>query len=253
MRRRRVSAGGARAWDEALAFLRAHVRSVLAATSVLLAGILVVNLYPGTPQWSAGFATGFLAATLLGFVWWMAWVPSGLASRSMGLVAEQWSSELLRKSPGVWAVIPSLKFAHKDVDHVVIAAAGVVAVETKWTAHAPTRAGLERAADQAADAGRTLRLSLRRDDLPVGLFSNAVLYWGPGGNAVLPVTVKTVHGPVTVLSGNDAGPWLATLRTGPVGRDYAEKLRRELVTVAVQRDRDAIKFGRLARWLAKAK
>ena len=80
-----------------------------------------------------------------------------------------------------------------------------------------------------------------------------VLFWGPGGGQIPPQTVNTSLGPVRVMSGDAAGPWLASLRTGPLGMDYAESLRREVDATAVQRDRDAIKAGRLLRWLAKAR
>jgi hypothetical protein len=57
---------------------------------------------------------------------------------------------------------------------------------------------------------------------------------------------------VTVLPGHDSQAWLDGLRTGRVGRDYGAALGREVESLAVQRDREAIKAGRLIKWLAKA-
>lgn len=253
MPKRRTSGGGVQAWNEALFFLRRNWAQVAQAAAVLLSASVIINLVPGTPDWLAGFLTGFLLASLAGFAWWLAWVPSGLAARSMGLVGETWTSELLRAAQGVHAVIPSLKFEGRDVDHVVIAAAGIVAVEAKWTARPPSKAKVEGTAYAAALVGRSLRNNLKRKELPEELFSSVVLYWGPGGSQITSGVVQTPHGAVPVMAGEESDAWLESLRKGPVGPDYAEALAREVESIAVMRDRNASKAGWLVRWLAKAK
>jgi hypothetical protein len=55
------------------------------------------------------------------------------------------------------------------------------------------------------------------------------------------------------MCGLGAKTWLESLSTGHIGRDYGEKLGREVQLLAKQRDRHAINAPRLIRWLAKAK
>jgi hypothetical protein len=60
---------------------------------------------------------------------------SGVASTSMGLVAEEWTAQELRrmKSKG-WKLVNGLQLRPKaDTDHVLIGPAGVFVVETKWS------------------------------------------------------------------------------------------------------------------------
>lgn len=169
----------------------------------------------------------------------------------MGTLAEAWTDETLRKTPGVYAAVPSFKFAGKDVDHVVVARAGIIAVETKWRATPPDGEDQQRAAQQAASAGRTLRLSMRRKELPERLFQNLVGYWGPGLGDLAPRVIETAVGPVTIMGGKLVPSWLSDRRTGPVDTDYAESLHEELRQVALERDRTIVKAGPLLRWLAR--
>jgi hypothetical protein len=252
MKQGRVSASRLIVWREALNELRKQAAAVVAAASAIGVAVAIINLYPGTPRWQSGFVSGFLVAFLVAFAWWVAFVPSGLALRSMGSLAEQWTSELLRKSAGVRAVVPSLKFDGRDIDHVVISGAGIVAVETKWKLNQPDSAELALFAEQAGGMCRTLRLSMRRKELPESLFSAAVVVWGAGARGLTRRVVETGLGPVTVMGGEDVDEWLDSLRAGPVGRDYAEELERELHVVATGRDR-TIKAGPVLRWLARAR
>ena len=250
MRPRRISAARVLAWREALRYLNENRRALLIFAGIMLPTIAITNLLPGS-AWSRGFGTGFLVTASLAFIWWVAWVPSGLANRGNGALAELWTNDLLRHTPGVHAVIPSLKFKGKDVDHVVIASAGIVAIESKWRARMPQRDDLRAAAHQAADAGRTLRLSLRDTAVPEHLFSNVLIVWTPRAISLEPYVIQTSLGPVTVMSGDATDRWREGLWAGPVGTDFAEDLRKELDALAVRRDRDAIEAGTLLRWLAR--
>jgi hypothetical protein len=252
MGRRRVSASRLIVWREALGELRRHARILLGAAAVIVGGLLVINLYPGVPGWEAGFVTGGLTAFFVGFSWWVAFVPSGLVLRGMGPLAEQWTAEALSGAPGVLGVVPSLKFDRRDVDHVVVARAGIVAVETKWRSNRVDDDELRRCAEQAARVGRTLRLSLRRNELPEALFSVAVVIWGPGGRDLVPREIITGLGAVTVMGGHQTDEWLRRLARGPVGADYAESLQQELHALAVRRD-SGVPAGPVLRWLARAR
>ena len=72
--------------------------------------------------------TAFVALTL-----WLAWVPSGLANRSMGAIAENWARDALQKTPEVFWTIPSWKYDKTDVDLVALVHGTFLAIEVKWT------------------------------------------------------------------------------------------------------------------------
>jgi hypothetical protein len=252
MKARRVTAGRALAWQAALASLRCQWRAALGVTALVAASVALVNRLPGVP-FARGFASGVLVAALVVMVLWLAWVPSGLADRSNGALAEDWTAQVVKKSKAVWAIIPSLKFERRDIDHVVICPGGIVAIETKWHRVAVGKDRLARDAHDAAAAARMLRLNLRRPELPESIFKAALIVWGPASSVVEPTTVDSALGPVLVSSGAAANGWLNDLRTGPIGQDYAKTLSRELDDLARQRDHTAFEAGRVVRWLARAR
>lgn len=100
-------------------------------------------------------------------------------------VADGWSLAPLRKARGWW-VIDKLPFDRDDVDHVVVAPAGVLAVETRYhpsTASADPTAAEERLQRELRSAERSahkVRLLMRAEQLrnaaPV---VPVLIVWGP--------------------------------------------------------------------------
>jgi hypothetical protein len=74
-----------------------------------------------------------VAATLAGAAI-MVLMLTGTAATGMGAVAEQWTASEIRalKRDG-WLVVNHLLLKRRDIDHVLIGPAGVIAVETKWS------------------------------------------------------------------------------------------------------------------------
>ena len=226
--------------------------AIAGLVGIVAVSLVVIALLPGS-AFLKGLSVGCLVSTAAAVLLWAAWVPSGLASRSMGGIAEDWTSEELRRSPAVWVAIPSLKYAGKDVDHLAICRGGLVVIETKWTAYLPSAEAIDAYAYQAADAARTARLDLSRPGLRDELWCTAVVLWGPAAKGLGSRRVSTAKGPVTVLSGYDLFEWLERLCAGPIGADYAEDLGSEIHALALERDRQNVHAGRTLRWLARTR
>ena len=252
----RVSSSRALAWREALAYLTRHKRAVVQSTSVTAVVVLLVNLpwTPGSP-WLRGFVTALLIAALAWMVTWAMWVPSGLAPRIQGAIAEDWTADLLDRHPAVLGVVPSLKYGSGDVDHVVVTGSRILAVETKWSAHRPTAHDLRRAAEQADRVAHLLRLQLTRSTHkePVGHapVQAVVLFWGPQVDPTMREIVVAARGPVPVLGCEAAQLELADGHPTVIGPDFAEELTVRLTELARVRDRAALPVSGVVRWLAR--
>jgi len=253
-----VSSSRVIAWTEAFRFLGRNRTVVIQGVAVLLLTTFVVNLpwLPGLP-WLRGFTTGFMVTAVLSALTWMAWVPSGLAHRIQGAMAEDWTAELLAEQPDAMHVVPSLKFGSEDIDHVVVTSTRILAVETKWTASRPGASFVEDACRQADRVGHHLRMQLTRSNQrePVGPLPVDVLVvvWGPNVPRDLHEEHCAAHGTVTVV-GSDAVPdAVADRGQRLVGPDFAADLAARLTALAVQRDRRALPASRTVRWLARAR
>lgn len=254
-KRGRVFGGRLKAWQAALAHLRAHGWFVLQGMGVCAAGILAVNLpfMPGT-GYARGFVTGSLLFGFLGIMVWFTWVTSGLALRMQGAFAEEIVTTAIRKSDHVFDVIASFKFGQRDVDQVVVSRAGVAVVETKWHSQRPTSDGLARDAYQAAANARTVRHlvpTLATTGLPQGLVTAVLVVCGPGRQGITGHSLDTTLGPVKVVNLDDLEDWLARQNRGLVGPDFARLLSTELHELAIERDKSAVQAGPFLRWLAR--
>lgn len=256
MRDGRVNAGRVEAWKAALDHLEQNRGLVARVAGSVLGAAAVINLpFIPSPSYLRGLVTGTLVVAFLWIVSWFAWVTSGLAFRIQGTFAEDAVTAHFRGSKVVLDVIASLKFGRCDVDQVVITAAGITAVETKWHARQPSHRTLELATDQAAAGARSLRntlASLMRTDLPPGLVSAALVVCGPGSRGVPSCTVKTGLGPVDIVTVADLDKWLGKRDLGFLDLDSARQVAGELHRLASARDKVAVTTGPLLRWLGRA-
>lgn len=154
------------------------------------------------------FVAGVLVAS---YGWTVAYslMLDGSHLRMMGAEAEKWTSAELRKTSG-WTVVDAVEFAARDIDHVAVGPAHVLAVETKWTSR-PVKVserGLEgmwcdalHHAERAAERTRQLLSSqgLRSQVTPV------LVLWGPGVPSIDGGYQRI--GDVRVLVGKQAGEW----------------------------------------------
>ena len=160
----------------------------------------------------------------------------------------------MRKSPNVFDVVASLKFGREDVDHVVVAPCGVIAVETKWRSRTPSAKELSVQADAAARKARSLRNTLaeaQTTGLPPDLVTAALVICGPGSKGVQSRRVEAGLGPVDVITAGDLDRWLEKRGRGIVGPDFAQALASELHQLARDRDKAAVTAGPVVRWLAR--
>jgi len=143
-------------------YLREHYRLLAIAAVALLVPVLLAALL--VPSTAARYF--LLGAGLTGTVGVLTvWVQqvTGTAPVMMGDLAEQWTASELRglRRDG-WRLVNQLALRAWDIDHVLIGPGGVLAVETKWSAHPwvldPPDDRVRRAVQQAQANARDLRL-----------------------------------------------------------------------------------------------
>lgn len=250
---KRVSAGGVEAWRAAFTELRRHRRDLLYALPGFVGFLVVVNL-PWLPAYERGLLTGAALVIALWTVVWLVWVTSGLSLRLNGVWAEEAINEQLAASPKIYGVVPSVKMGGYDVDTVAVSRGAVLAVETKWSLREANDSYVDRVAHQAARGCRTLRHELAGEELPTDLIQAVVVLCGPGAREATPRIQQVQMGWVTevaVVGALHLDAWLADHRGGHIGPDFADRLLRDLRTLAEQRDRTAIQAGWVVRRFAR--
>ena len=150
---------------------------LLAWTAIAVA----LNLWDAIPRWWGGFVAGAFTVSIP-LVLAQLDVAFGIATRAMGLDAEQWTAGMLRPLRlRQWRVVHDVRFAGLNVDHVAIGPERILAIETKWIgAGRDLHRAVSEATSQAYACARKIRGLLRtppsldRDVEPV------VVLWGPG-------------------------------------------------------------------------
>lgn len=127
----------------------------------------------------------------------------------MGGEAERWTSAALRKADG-WKVLDHVEFADRDIDHIAVGPALVLAVETKWTSR-PVRVS-DRGVDglwcdglhHAERAAERTKRFLKSKGLETRVIPVLAL-WGPGVPRI-PGGYQRI-GNVRVVIGPQAAEW----------------------------------------------
>lgn len=121
-----------------------------------------------------------------------------------------------------------------DIDHVVVAPAGVFAIETKWHFSESTPRLLRSFAAQAAENARKTASVLRSVDIkqPYAVVP-IVVVWSRGQRG-MPHEGQLVDG-VLVLAGADLATWLKLQSSGPVAAGDAARLLKNLERFAASR------------------
>lgn len=180
-------------------------------------GTILVDFFYG--RYSAHTAAGVLASFSLWLMWDVIDRESGARAWAAGADAEDLTAAALRRLRD-HQVIHGLKFDGFDVDHVVVGASGVIAVETKWTSRAvETSKGrderrLQKGLDDAVRGARQIRLYLRRSarlDIEV---RPALVMWGAGIENI--PRGSTIIDGVEVLVGRQARSWRQSSFRGQV-------------------------------------
>jgi hypothetical protein len=177
-------------------------RSYFVLAAVAVAGILTALFVPFV-QFREGYA-GLALAVLAPLV-----VISLIGQNNPAAddaVADAWSLAPLRKTRGWW-VVDNLPFDRDDVDHVVVAPAAILAVESHYH---PTTASAERLARELHSADRAahkVRLLLRAERMRnVATVVPVLIVWGPGAPE-LPEGHE-VRGGVHLVDGSHPQRWM---------------------------------------------
>lgn len=85
------------------------------------------------PDVIAPYVIAALAAIALCQIHQLGLDATGMTSRRLGIMAEQWTAdELHRLDKASWNVIHHVMLVHRDIDHVAVGPPGVIAIETKF-------------------------------------------------------------------------------------------------------------------------
>lgn len=221
-------------------YLRAHwlllTVGVLLVVALVAALLLVV-----TDRFARGFLLGVaLAGTLGAGAYWVLQV-SGTAPTMMGDTAEQWTaSELRRLQRGGWQVVNHLLLRSWDIDHVLVGPGGAFALETKWSAEPwvldPPDDRVRRAARQAVDNARDLRLWTKFRRAGVQDVHPVVMLWGAGSAQLAAMSGLVMVEGAWVVPGPAADSWRATIPTGVLSPEQVDAAWQVLDAQALSRD-----------------
>jgi hypothetical protein len=173
-------------------WLRKVWRTFLVAIAALVALVLVlILLFPQQRQVIVGFALGI---ALVGFPSLYASLAPGRSWREGGEYERLTGTELRRLKRRGWRIAHNLRLDYREVDHVLVGRAGVVAVETKFR-NAPLRvttrgiyevtpSGRERRINGMLESARASARSVQRRVDTVPAMSRVVVapllvLWGP--------------------------------------------------------------------------
>ena len=215
-------------WKELAVILLAFAASAAGFACLVRHSPFLVGLVVG----------GYIGAVgVLGVVF-LAVVDGSLHPR-LGRCVEHSVGMDLRRIPGIYGVVSGVSFEHVDVDHVVLAPGGCLAVEVKACfsrreelAKVPD---LARKVAQARDGALRVQRLLRSRgvDLPV---TPVLLFTGPGAPYMPPVVQD---GEVTITGFNDPTIWIqgAAVAERQLDLDTARRAANELLTYREERTR----------------
>jgi hypothetical protein len=201
---------------------------LLVPVAVIVFAALVSGLQSsGERDYLLGVATaGVAGLTLFGVL-----MIDGTLLARLGRLSEEAVGDELRGAKGVWDVISNVPFANRDVDHAVIARAGVFAIEVKrlegqQAATLDQVRDLDLKVEQARRNARDVSLALRSRGLPREVLP--VLVLAGNGAPDLPASGEA-RGDVRVLGHRNSAEWLPRLREGSLDRDAAQRLAEALL------------------------
>lgn len=193
----------------------------------------VLALWPSTP--GLEFGLGVLDGAAVVVV--LCAINVRTHNLTMGSWSERWTSESLRKQRG-WLAVDNVPMFGFDIDHVVYAPGGVLAIESKYYGPTSEKTATSR---QARDIEQTRRGATATRSLLRSFTSDAhdivpvLICWGVGAPSAPP----SQHDDVWVIHGNDLRNFLPRFDEGP----YSAQIRRELARTTREyvqrRDRDS--------------
>jgi hypothetical protein len=194
-------------------FLRGNVLVLLVFLSIIGASVLAVFLL--VSGYLRGLFHGIAVATAVFAVWQLFLVQGGHMFRLSGIWGEDNTRDVLRgaKRRGlIYGWIDNLEIQGGDVDHLVIAPWGLVAIDSKWHTSSLDQASVERDCSRALAAARRARLILRSEK-HAGEPETVVAIWG-AQQLDVPAAGMQREG-VTIVRGRNLRGWLKSRREDP--------------------------------------
>ncbi|WP_166680413.1 nuclease-related domain-containing protein [Kribbella sp. VKM Ac-2566] len=204
-------------------FLRTNWWPILAFAGMCATATVPVTLV--VHGYLLGVAHGAVAMFFVAAVRHLFLVYTGSTRELSGAYGEDNTRDVLRRARRkrhVWNSIDNLEIQSGDVDHLVIAPAGIYAIDSKWHAMNLTDAVLDRDAATACAAARRANLILRSIHLQALEAQPIVVVWGRGQRD-LPEAGCVVGG-VLILRGSDLRSWLSQRPAGAISQEHATEV-----------------------------
>jgi hypothetical protein len=203
---------------------------------VLIPAVLVLALIPAPPVWN-----GLIAGVLSAIAFWMAY--GVLLIRTYPVTMGEWGEYFTREfldwgRRRGWRVIHDIPMERRNIDHLAITPAAVLAIETKfigagrdWTSDQWKARHLQDARTSARSTRSLVRSQQLHHEIPV---VPVLILWGAGSPKLeQPELVDDVY----VVYGPNAKPWAAHWANGPITPDLARTVERGLLDYQARRDR----------------
>jgi hypothetical protein len=185
-----------------------------------LAGLKALGIHAN--ESTLAFFLGFLIATFLCVVLYIAIVFTGAANYLTGALAERWTKREFAALGSTWRIYSNVPFSvgfgdrsyEVDIDHIVIGPYGVLVIETKFSS-SPLDLGVDQfegrigdAMVQVEDNSGRVRALLRQvaPDVPI---RPVVVFWGRLVKSS-EASIRRVEGraeDVRIVHGGDAKKW----------------------------------------------
>jgi hypothetical protein len=204
----------------------------LAVFSCAIGAVVAYGLLFEPSDFMQGLTLGVVSTTFAAVFFVLFLVVTGTSLTLAGSWAENFANDEIKRAVRrghVWGWVENIEVGGFDIDHVVVAPGGVLAIETK--AH-PTGFDNRRAMadlDQAVQAARKTASVLRsRDiDMPAEVVPVLALWGHRKVRESLPSDGRVVRD-VHVVAIADLADWLARFNKGRVAQDNAEQMLQRL-------------------------
>lgn len=217
---------------EARRFLQL-LRKEIAQLVALVVAVCVIEALLPNPRFYVGLVTGFFVTACVAIVGFAFLLNGDAAFLIAGAMGESHTVEELeeaKKAGLIWGAVMNVEVSGRDVDHIVLTPAGILAVESKWRFQGADARYLAWAVSKAQDGARQARLVLQSKGIDYRTEVRPVLViWG-GARRELE-QVQVIDG-IDVVRGDHLVEWLGQCSRGMLAQDNAEALRGKLVTFA---------------------
>ena len=207
--------------------------TLLTAFALLVAGAAMVQAL-----FESGYVLGLVqgvtvavAVSMMGLVFLL---KTGAIYQLAGIYGENTTREILkgaRRREDIFGWIDNVEVAGGDVDHIVVAPSGVLALDSKWHLRSTDDATLTRDTETAVAAARRARLILKSEGIAADV-KPVVVVWGNTSSAVIEAGIDRE---VVILQGRDLKSWLSEPEQR-LSRDEGDEILRRLTSFKARVD-----------------